>query len=74
MQSLRIYEMPDCKMFHLERECLGRRNLIDLMNGSPCKNGTFQRISCSAEKTVLPGCICFEDGMSVPGPNLSCRL
>ncbi len=40
---------------------VGMRNLIDLMNGSPCKNGDFSpRISCSAEKTVLPGCICLK--------------
>lgn len=58
MQSIRIYEMPSCKMVPREKGCLEKKISRDLRNGSPHKIAAFfPKIFCIGLETDLFGCI-----------------
>ncbi len=61
MQSVRIYEMPACKMVSSGTGMFGEGNfnLFDEWLSSQ-KEGYFRKISYFGQERVLSGCICMK--------------
>ena len=60
MQSVRVYEMPACKMVSSGTGMFGegKFNLFDEWLSSQ-KKDCFQKISCFGQGRALSGCICM---------------
>lgn len=61
MQSVRIYEMPACKMVSSGTGMFGEENfnLFDAWLSSQ-KKGCFRKISCFGQERALFGCTCMK--------------
>ncbi len=61
MQSIRIYEMPVCKMVSSGTGMFGAENFNRFEAWfSSQKRACFQEISCIGQATALYGCICMK--------------